>query len=104
MVSTIQGASFDQLPQAFNQVEVGRARGKEQECDAQLPRQCLDCGVVLLAGVVQHQRGRSRQIESKRAVEKGQPRFPGARKWLALSALSYTMSVGIVRRVFGNSV
>ena len=50
-------------PQAFNQVEVGRVRGEEQQRDIQLSGQCLDRGVVLIAGVVQHQRDRCGQTQ-----------------------------------------
>ena len=55
-VAAVEGTTFRELPQAFDQVQVGRVRGEEQQRDTQLTGQCLDRGVVLIAGVVQHQR------------------------------------------------
>ena len=61
MVAAVEGTTFGELPQAFDQVQVGRVRGEEQQRDTQLTGQCLDRGIVLIAGVVQHQRDRSGQ-------------------------------------------
>ena len=41
MVAAVEGATFDELPQAFDQVQVGRVRGQEQQRDSQLLRQRL---------------------------------------------------------------
>ena len=63
MVAAVEGTTFGEVPQAFDQVQVGRVRGQEQQRDTQLTGQCLDRGVVLIAGVVQHQRDRSGQTQ-----------------------------------------
>ena len=63
MVAAVEGTTFGELPQAFDQVQVGRVRGEEQQRDTQLTGQCLDRGVVLIAGVVQHQCDRSGQTQ-----------------------------------------
>ena len=49
MVAAVEGTTFGELPQAFDQVQVGRVRGEEQQRDTQLTGQCLDCGVVLMS-------------------------------------------------------
>ena len=42
---------------------LGEYEGRKQQRDTQLTGQCLDRGVVLIAGVVQHQRDRSGQTQ-----------------------------------------
>jgi hypothetical protein len=59
MVAAVEGASFEELPQTFDQVQVGRVRGQEQERDPQLNCQRLHRSVPLIAGVVQYQGDRS---------------------------------------------
>ena len=52
MVAAVERASFEEFPQAFDQVQVGRVRGQVQERDPQLDCQRLHHGVPLIAGVV----------------------------------------------------
>ena len=61
MVAPVECAAFDELPQAFDQVQVRRVRRQEEERDPQLFRRCLNGDVALIPGIVQHHRDRSGQ-------------------------------------------
>lgn len=63
MVTPIDGRPLDELPKPFDEVQVRRVGGQEQQRDFQLRRQRLHRGVTLVASVVQHQRDRSGQTE-----------------------------------------
>jgi len=63
VVAAVEHVSFDELPQAFDEVEVGRIRRQELQLDVERRRQVDDQRAVLIAGVVEHQGDRSCQAE-----------------------------------------
>lgn len=52
----VQGASLNELPESFNQIEIRRVTRQEQEVDTQRPGQRRHQTAVLVTGIVQHQR------------------------------------------------
>jgi len=63
VVAAVEHVAFDELPQAFDQVEVGRIRGQELQLDVERRRQVDHQRAVLIAGVVEHQGDRAWQLE-----------------------------------------
>ena len=54
IVLGVQALLFDKLPEALNQIQIGRVGGQEQQLDAQPLRQTLHQRTPLIAGIVEH--------------------------------------------------
>jgi len=65
VVASVKDVSFDELPEPFDQVEVGRIRRQELQLDVERRRQVDDQRAVLIAGVVQHQGDWSLQAKGR---------------------------------------
>jgi hypothetical protein len=59
VAARVQGASLNELPESFNQIEIRRITRQEQEVDTQRPGQRRHQTAMLVAGIVQHQRRRT---------------------------------------------
>src|SRR5262245_10557064 len=72
----VQGLLADESPQAFDEVEVWRVGGQEQQADSQFLRQRLHQHAALIRGIVQHHRNGhpqagGRQGSQQRANRRG---------------------------------
>ena len=61
IIASVQAAFFDQLPEPFDQVELGRIRREKQQLDLESSGGVLDQPTALIAGVVQNDGDRNRQ-------------------------------------------
>ena len=57
VVATVEHVAFDELPQAFDQSQIGGIRRQEKPLDVERRRQGLHHGAELIASVVEHQPG-----------------------------------------------
>ena len=55
VVPGVQTLLLGELPQPFNEVQIGRVCGEVQQLDIQFGGQAQDQGTFLIAGIVQHQ-------------------------------------------------
>lgn len=62
VMAAVQGFFLEELPQAFDQVQVGRVTGQEQQFDGQARGEVLHEGAALIACIVQHQRDRAGEV------------------------------------------
>jgi hypothetical protein len=61
VIATVERSTLGELPQPFDQIQVRRIGGEEQQGDPQLLRQLLDRRIALVTGVVEYHRDRSRE-------------------------------------------
>lgn len=64
VVGGIQAGFFDELPKAFDQIEVWRIRGEKQQLDAKRPSQIQDHAALLITRIVEDERNRNGQSQS----------------------------------------
>lgn len=64
IVLGVQTLLFDKLPQALNQIEIGRVRGQVEQFDAQGCGEGLHQGTALIARIVQDEGDRQPRVRS----------------------------------------
>jgi hypothetical protein len=62
LILAVKRSPLDELPQPFDQIQVGRVRWQKQKRDSQFARQRLHERVPLVTGVIQHHCDRADQV------------------------------------------
>src|ERR1700722_13969731 len=71
VVGGVEAFLLDELPQAFDQIEIGGVRRQVQQLDTQLGRQVAHQRALLVARVVQHQRNRQARTGLDHGTQQG---------------------------------
>ena len=77
VVVGIQALFLDELPEPFDQVEIGGVGGQETQFDLQLGGGSQDQGAFLIAGVVEKHADGCTQAERRQLVQQGADLFGG---------------------------